>query len=60
MYMCQGLEQLLTIRLQHHQGCSETPKCAYVIYGQPLNKEKALVGHRENVVVVRWQLSSSR
>ena len=21
--------------LQHHQGCSETPKCAYVIYGQP-------------------------
>ena len=24
------------------------------------NKEKALVGHCENVVVVRWQLSSSR
>ena len=23
-------------------------------------KEKALVGHREDVVVVRWQLSSSR
>ena len=27
---------MLTMRLQHHQGCSETPKCAYVIYGQPL------------------------
>ena len=24
------------MRLQHHQGCSGTPKCAYVIYGQPL------------------------
>ena len=36
MYMYQGLEQMLTIRLQHHQGCSETQKCAYVIYGQPL------------------------
>ena len=35
MYMYQGLGQMLTIRLQHHQGCSETPKCAYVIYGQP-------------------------
>ena len=34
--MYQGLGQMLTIRLQHHQGCSETPKCAYVIYGQPL------------------------
>ena len=29
---------MLTIRLQHHQGCSETPKCAYVIYGQPLTR----------------------
>ena len=27
---------MLTKRLRHHQGCSETPKCAYVIYGQPL------------------------
>ena len=32
----QGLGQMLTKRLRHHQGCSETPKCAYVIYGQPL------------------------
>ena len=36
MYMYQGLGQMLTKRLRHHQGCSETPKCAYVIYGQPL------------------------
>ena len=36
MYMYQGLGQMLTKRLQHHQGCSETPKFAYVIYGQPL------------------------
>ena len=36
MCMYQGLEQMLTICLQHHQGCSETSKCAYVIYGQPL------------------------
>ena len=34
--MYQGLGQMLTMRLQHHQGCSETQKCAYVIYGQPL------------------------
>ena len=34
--MYQGLGQMLTKRLPHHQGCSETPKCAYVIYGQPL------------------------
>jgi len=37
MYMYQGLGQMLTKRLRHHQGCSETPKCAYVIYGQPLS-----------------------
>ena len=37
MYMYQGLGQMLTKRLRHHQGCSETPKCAYVIYGQPPN-----------------------
>ena len=37
MCMYQGLGQMLTIPLQHHQGCSETPKCAYVIYGQPLS-----------------------
>ena len=36
MCMYQGLEQMLTICLQHYQGCSKTPKCAYVIYGQPL------------------------
>ena len=36
MYMYQGLGQMLTMCLQHHQGCLETPKCAYVIYGQPL------------------------
>ena len=36
MCVYQGLGQMLTKRLQHHQGCSETPKCAYVIYGQPL------------------------
>ena len=36
MCMYQGLGQMLTMCLQHHQGCSETPKCAYVIYGQPL------------------------
>ena len=35
--MYQGLGQMLTMCIQHHQGCSETPKCAYVIYGQPLN-----------------------
>ena len=34
--MYQGLGQMLTKRLRHHQGCSETPKCAYVIHGQPL------------------------
>ena len=34
--MYQGLGQMLTKRLRHHQGYSETPKCAYVIYGQPL------------------------
>ena len=34
--MYQGLGQMLTMCLQHHQGCSDTPKCAYVIYGQPL------------------------
>ena len=34
--MYQGLGQMLTKRLRHHQGCSETPKCAYVIYGQIL------------------------
>ena len=27
---------MLTMRLQHHQGCLETPKYAYVIYGQSL------------------------
>ena len=37
MCMYQGLGQMLTMCLQHHQGCSETPKCAYVIYGQPLS-----------------------
>ena len=45
--MYQGLGQMLTMRLQHHQGCSEVPKCAYVIYGQPLNSVlnvKALAG----------------
>ena len=36
MCMYQGLGQMLTKCLQHHQGCSKTPKCAYVIYGQPL------------------------
>ena len=36
MCMYQGLGQMLTMCLQHHQGCLETPKCAYVIYGQPL------------------------
>ena len=36
MCMYQGLGQMLTMCLQHNQGCSETPKCAYVIYGQPL------------------------
>ena len=35
MCMYQGLGQMLTMCLQHHQGCSENPKCAYVIYGQP-------------------------
>ena len=34
--MYQGLGQMLTMCLKHPQGCSETPKCAYVIYGQPL------------------------
>ena len=29
---------MLTMCLPHHQGCSETPKCAYVIYGQPLTR----------------------
>ena len=37
--MYQGLGQMLTMCLQHHQGCSETPKYAYVIYGQPLNSK---------------------
>ena len=36
MSMYEGLGQMLTMCLQHHQGCSETLKCAYVIYGQPL------------------------
>ena len=36
--MYQGLGQMLTKRLQHHQGCSEAQKYAYVIYGQPLIK----------------------
>ena len=39
MYMYQGLGQMLTKRLRHHQGCSETPKCAYVIYGQSLIRD---------------------
>ena len=34
--MYQGLGQMLTKCLQHHQGYPETPKSAYVIYGQPL------------------------
>ena len=38
--MYQGLGQMLTMCLQHHQGCPETPKCAYVIYGQPLSRDK--------------------
>ena len=29
---------LATYTLQHHQGCLGTPKCAYVIYGQPLRE----------------------
>ena len=37
--MYQGLGQMLTMFLQHHQGFSETPKCAYVIYGQPLIRQ---------------------
>ena len=43
MCMYQGLGQMLTMCLQHHQGCSEAPKCAYVIYGQPL---MPLIMHR--------------
>ena len=46
--MYQGLGQMLTMCLQHHQGCSETPKCAYVIYGQPL---KAINTHRSVLTV---------
>ena len=33
---CHSVGQMLTMCLQHHQGCLETPKCAYVIYGQHL------------------------
>ena len=36
MNMYQGLGQMLTKCLQHHQGCPETPKSADVICEQPL------------------------
>ena len=36
MYMYQGLGQMLTKCLQHHQGCPETPKSADVICERPL------------------------
>ena len=45
MCMYQGLGQMLTMCLQHHQGCSDTPKCAYVIYGQPLMGEWRVGAH---------------
>ena len=40
MYIYQGLGQMLTKCLRHHQGCSETLKFAYVIYGQPLTSSE--------------------
>ena len=40
MCMYQGLGQMLTMCLPHNQGCLETPKCAYIIYGQPLISSK--------------------
>ena len=39
MYMYQGLGQMLTKCLQHHQGCPETPKSADVICEWPLTFE---------------------
>ena len=36
MYMYQGLGQMLTKCLQHHQGYPETPKSADVICERPL------------------------
>ena len=50
--MYQGLEQMRTICLQHHQGCSETPKCAYVIYGQPLIQPLAWIVFTSNISIV--------
>ena len=38
--MYQGLGQMLTKCLQHHQGCPETPKSADVICERPLRTEK--------------------
>ena len=66
MYMYQGLGQMLTKRLRHHQGCLETPKCAYVIYGQPLNIENAWIETQEiqmyqqvyfeDIVILLWKM----
>ena len=50
--MYQGLEKMLTICLQHHQGCSETPKCAYIIYGQPLIQPLAWIVFTSNISIV--------
>ena len=54
MCMYQGLGQMLTMRLQHHQGCSETPKCAYVIYGQPLTSNKT--GLKLSQCALNWKM----
>ena len=57
MCLYQGLGQMLTKRLQHHQGCSETPKCAYVIYGQPHTNRQLLKSMLTShpLIPLHWQ-----
>ena len=58
--MYQGLGQMLTMCLQHHQGCSETPKCAYVIYGQPLSLKQKIVGRKFCNMMINFGHSRSK